>query len=235
MRQLFFTLLAAIILPSLATSAQELPQFTYTDFDGWTYNNPGVPLNAESIGGSKIALYRNTNGLVLMLKSEPFGCQGIDSIAAKVNWKTPNISNPDFVLSRTALTLAIDDADGNPIDSVTIVPSTPGVSQHILDFIIAVPPGLDTISMRFVSWEAVVSCCGIIQRALFEAISSTQQQPIVGDLDGDNMLSVGDVTMLISKILNGATDQDIRIGDMDGSGQLDVADVTALIQQILSA
>ena len=233
MKRITTAIIAAVL--ALATlTAQELPQFIYNDFDGWTYNNPGRPLTSENISGGKIALYVSQNGLVLMLKTLPFSCQGIDSIQAQVYWYTPSFRDPDFVLSRTALTLAIDDAEGNPMDSVTIVPTTAGTSDHMLYFTIAVPPGLDEICMRFVSWKANVTSCGIVRRALFEAISATQQ-PMPGDLDGDNTLSVGDVTLLISKILHGATDEDILIGDMDGSGGLDVADVTILIQMILTA
>ena len=233
MKHFITTLFAVILLPMLA-NAQELPQFTYTDYDGWTYNNPGRPLTPENISGSKIALYVSQNGLVLTLKCEPFGCQGIDSISAQVYWYTPSFNDPSFVLSKTALTLALDDANGHPKDSVTIVPTTAGTRDHLLNFRIAVPSGLDSISMRFVCWQADVTSCGIIKRALFEAITNTVQ-PLIGDMDGSGQLDVGDVTQLINKILNEATDEDISKGDLDGSGGLDVGDVTLLIRLILSA
>jgi len=233
MRHLLIALFIAIFVPFLC-SAQQLPQFTNTDFDGWTYNNPRIPLTADNIGGSKIALYVSQSGLVLMLQSAPFCCQGIDSISAQVNWYTPSFRDPDFVLSRTALTLAVDDAMGNPIDSVTAIPTKPGTSSHMLNMTIAVPHGVDSLSMRLVSWQANVTSCGIIRRALFEAVTSSAQQ-LIGDLDGDETLSVGDVTMLIKWILYGYSDGDIDKGDMDGSGNLDVADVTLLIHAILTA
>ena len=59
---------------------QSLPQFSYDDYDGWSYNNPGMELNADNIGDGRIVLYVSTGGLVLQLISPSFACQGIDRL-----------------------------------------------------------------------------------------------------------------------------------------------------------
>ena len=120
----FITTLAAI-LAATVLFAQQLPQFTSSNFDGWTYNNPGVQLNSSNIAGGRIVLYVNSQGDVLTLTSPLFECHGIDSIEANVVWYTSSYRDNDFELSRTALTMAIDDVTGNPLDSATTVPTLP--------------------------------------------------------------------------------------------------------------
>ena len=142
------TLVASVVMTM--AMAQSLPQFSSTSFDGWEYNNPGIALTASNIGGGKIVLYTASNGLTLTLISPVFPCLGIESISSVVTWYTRNIANSSFDLSRTALTLAIDDEQGNPLDSVTVTPTTHGVSTHTLNFTIAVPQGLSRARLRFV-------------------------------------------------------------------------------------
>lgn len=57
-------------------------------------------------------------------------------------------------------------------------------------------------------------------------------QSIVGDIDGNGEVNVGDVTALINHILNAAT-YDSSLCDIDGNGEVNVTDVTALINILL--
>ena len=229
----YLLLLAACVAVTLAM-AQSLPQFSSTSFDGWEYNNPGIPLTAGNIGGGKIVLYTASNGLTLTLVSPEFSCAGIESISSTVTWYTRNISNSSFDLSRTALTLAIDDTDGQPLDSVTVTPTTHGVSTHTLAFTLAVPQGLSRARLRFVSWNANVVSCGAVRMATFTAVTSSDPLVQSGDVDGNGMVNISDVTTLIDYLLGASLDINPENADVDGDGTVNIADVTTLIDRLLS-
>lgn len=215
---------------ALAGTAQELPQFSSSDYEGWIYNNPNIELSSTEIASSKIRLYIDSQGLVLTLISPSFSCQGIDTIKAVVTWSTRNIVE----LERTALTVAIDDELGTPMDSVTCTPTNPNTSTHTLEFSIPVPQGLDIARLRFVSWDADVRSCGAVKRVITSAVTSVPTTTVLGDLDGDGITTVNDVTLLISMILNGSGSADLAVADVDHDGGVSVADVTKLINKILT-
>ena len=54
-----------------------------------------------------------------------------------------------------------------------------------------------------------------------------------GDINGDGIVNVADVTALIQIVLN-STPVDLSIADLSGDGVVNVADVTALIQLVLN-
>ena len=219
---------------ALTALGQSLPQFTYDNYDGWSYNNPGLELNGDNIGDGRIVLYVSTAGVVLQLISPSFSCQGIDNITSTVTWFTRNIANSEFDLSRTALTLVIDDVEGNPMDSVTVTPTTPGVRTHVLDFTIPVPKGLTTARLRLVAWRANVVSCGAVRSATFAAESSSAPTTLKGDVDGSGTVNISDVTTLIDYLLNNDTVINRENADIDGDGTINISDVTALIDKLLS-
>ena len=56
----------------------------------------------------------------------------------------------------------------------------------------------------------------------------------MGDVDGDGMVGIGDVTNLIDMVLSGdVTVADCPVADVDGDGIIGIADVTNLIDQII--
>lgn len=55
---------------------------------------------------------------------------------------------------------------------------------------------------------------------------------ILGDIDGDGQVAIGDITMLIDLILNGGAEP--AFDDVDGNGIVDISDITALIDYILN-
>ena len=219
---------------ALTAVCQTLPQFSYDNYEGWIYNNPGLELNDANIGGGRIVLYVTSGGRVLMLTSPEFSCQGMDSISCQVNWYTKNIANSAFDLNRAALTLAIDDAQGHPIDSVTVTPTSPAVSTHVLNFSLAVPPSLDVARLRFVAWRADVVSCGAVRSAAFTAVSSSAPTTLPGDVDDNGAVNIADVTALIDYLLNDDTVINRENTDVDGNGTINIADVTALIDKLLS-
>ena len=227
-----FALVASIAVST--AMSQSLPQFSSNSFEGWEYNNPGIQLTANNIGGGKIVLYTASNGLTLTLTSPVFPCMGIESISSVVNWYTKNSSNSSFDLSRTALTLAIDNEQGEPLDSVTVTPTTHGVSTHTLTLTIAVPQGLSRARLRFVSWNANVVSCGAVRSATFTSVG----EPLVigqpGDVDGDGTVNISDVTALIDYLLSDSADINLDNSDVDTDGAVNITDVTTLIDMLLA-
>lgn len=232
-RTIFSLILAAFI--TLAAASQQLPQFNSNEFEGWTYNNPNVELTATNIGSGKVTLYVNQEGLVLTLTSPKFSCQGMDSITATVLWYTKGSSDPDFVLSRAALTMALDDESGNPLDSVTVQPTETG-RNHTLELSLPVPTGANNVRLRFVAWEADVVSSGAIKRAVITAVAATPHEgPIPGDADGNGTVNISDAIALINHILNGeSSGLDLTAADMDGNGTVNISDAIALINIILN-
>ncbi len=55
---------------------------------------------------------------------------------------------------------------------------------------------------------------------------------ILGDVDGDGQVTIGDVTRLIDMVATTSSAYDAN-GDMDGDGQITIGDVTALIDTLL--
>lgn len=229
-------LLLSSTLLALAVAAQ-LPQFSSMSFDGWSYNHPSTPLSMANIGNGKIVIYVNSQGLALTLRSPQFSCQDIDSIDATVTWYCQYFNSQQFKLSKAALTLVIEDGNGEPLDSVTQAPTTPGKSTHTLHFTLPVPHGLTTAQLRFVSWTGDVVSSGAIKQVVLTAVNGSGgdgTQP--GDVDGNGTVSIADVTALIDYLLSGNSDLiNTQAADVDGDSNISISDVTALIDKLLSS
>lgn len=66
-------------------------------------------------------------------------------------------------------------------------------------------------------------------------LTGIDDEPLLGDVNGDGEVSVGDVTALIDILLSGNEDlTDITAADMNGDSDVSIADVTALIDYLLS-
>ena len=233
MKKALIILFAALM--ALTSAAQELPQFDSDNFDGWTYTNPGIALTSSNIALGRVVLYVNSQGKALMLTSPEFSCQGIDTIAANVLWYTATFQNSNFDLSRTALTMVIDDTLGQPLDSVTCVPTVTG-SSRMLSLHLAVPSGLTACRLRFVSWSGDVISSGAIKQASFTAVAAvTPPDVLLGDVDDDGLVGIGDVTALIDcLLLNLVNDDMLPVADIDHDGNISIADITALIDLIIT-
>ena len=62
-------------------------------------------------------------------------------------------------------------------------------------------------------------------------VNPNPEPTLPGDINGDGLVDVGDVTRLISLVLNDVTDDEY---DLNGDGLVDVGDVTRLIGMVLS-
>lgn len=150
-----------------------------------------------------------------------------------VLWYTKYFKDNKFVLDKASLTLVIEDGDGYPLDSVTCVPTTPGVSTHQLSMSLPVPPGLTTARLRFVSWTGDVVSNGAIKNAAFTS-SGTAPVTTPGDVNGNGYVDISDVTILIDYLLNGSGDIQVDAADVDHDGNASISDVTTLIDRLLS-
>ncbi|MDY5360830.1 MAG: dockerin type I repeat-containing protein, partial [Sodaliphilus sp.] len=66
----------------------------------------------------------------------------------------------------------------------------------------------------------------------FETVYNAIPEDKKGDINGDGVVNVSDVTALINKILTLADYPD-AVCDINGDGEVNVSDVTALINMIL--
>lgn len=90
-------------------------------------------------------------------------------------------------------------------------------------------------------WEAVLQPC-VLEASTNKVIGYGPKVTVKfvigdtpkGDINGDDVVNVTDVTALINTIL-GTADYDSSLCDMNGDGVLNVTDVTALINTILGA
>ena len=63
-------------------------------------------------------------------------------------------------------------------------------------------------------------------------IKKVQPECVRGDVDGDNLVNISDVTALIDMLLTGA--EMTPAADCDQDGNMNISDVTALIDFLLS-
>ena len=222
MKKLF--LLLSIILTAAMAMGQDLPYFAYNSFEGWIYNNPGLELNEQNISQARIRLYVDSQGLVVTLTSPEFSCASLDSIHAVVIWRSGNQS--------VALTMVLDDVDGTPLDSVSSLPSSASHDQTF-SMTIPVPSRLTTARLRFVSWNATAATSGAVKRITLTGITGQPHEELLGDVDGNGIVNIGDVTSLISIVLSGRTDINQEACDIDKNGRITINDVTLLINLIL--
>ena len=69
----------------------------------------------------------------------------------------------------------------------------------------------------------------------FTIVFPEEPEPIPGDVNGDGVRNIGDVTRLINFLLGGGTDDFVYANaDVDGSGNVSIGDVTALINLLLN-
>ena len=75
-----------------------------------------------------------------------------------------------------------------------------------------------------------------LQQIIKVDFETEQDQPMVGDLDGNGLLEVNDVVILAELAMSGgATAEQLAIGDLDGSGTIDVNDVVLLAGRVMGS
>lgn len=226
MRRLHLTFIIALLTTMLAV-AQSLPQFAYDDYDGWSYTGGEITQQSFSRG---IALYVTSQGNLLTLSSPYFSCQGMDSIAILIRWTSQDMA--------VGVTVVIDNDQGAPCDSARCLPTSSASSQK-LTCSLPVPHGSSMARLRFFSKDAEASNCGFIKRIELTPVTSTpggggDDQPVIGDVDGNGRVDIADVSTLIDMLLTGDDVSTQQSADVDQDGEVNIADVAALIDKLLS-
>ena len=225
MKKHFFLALVLALLSSLLGHAQ-VPQFSSTEFEGWVYNNPTIPLDEDNIYNNRIALYISSNGLVLSLTSPQFSCYRGETIDMEVQWITPQWQNEGFRKDWVALTAALLDETGQTVDSVTWVPETISKTNN-LKLTLTVPRSIQHAKLRFVAWKSIVSNCGMVRRIKATSVNRA-------DVNGDGEVSIADINAIINVILGINEDPEMRLkADVNDDGEVNVSDVNKVIGAIL--
>ena len=220
-------LLLVLVLFTAILCCAQVPQFSSSEYDGWIYNNPNIPLEQNTIINNKIALYVVSNGLVLSLTSPAFTCQMGEYIDMEVQWITPQWQNENFLVEWVALTAALLDENGMTVDSVTCIPDPVSRTNH-LNMSLTVPRSIQQARLRFVAWKSIVSNCGIIRE-----IKTTCGNR--ADVNGDGEVSIADINAIINVILGlDETPEMILKADVNGDGAVNIPDVNKVIDVIQS-
>ena len=91
--------------------------------------------------------------------------------------------------------------------------------------------------LRFYSRDADMSNCGFVKRIELTPVTSTPgggDDPVIGDVDGNNRVDIADVSALIDMLLAGNSTSTPQSADVDRDGSISIADVSALIDMLLS-
>lgn len=108
-----------------------------------------------------------------------------------------------------------------------------GLHNHMFDFQLYIPNNWVDINVNITGslssttdWRGVPTVSGPFQKTIHLKVAY-----LLGDTDGNNTLTVADVTTLIDWMLNGTdlTVYQFNAGDVNGDGQLSLADVSALL------
>lgn len=219
-------LYALFVVVAMSSAAQQLPQFSPKDFDGWIYANPSIELTQQNILNNKIVLYTTSQGLQHTLTSPQFACRVGQTIDMTVTWVTDQWQNPNFVMRKVALTAALLDENGVTVDSVTFNPTSLNRTNYV-NLSITVPRGLTATRLRFAAWRADVNSLGAVRQI---EMSSTLR----GDVNLDGEVSVADVNAVIDIILGSAADEDLRHrADVNRDNEISVADINSIIDVIM--
>lgn len=205
--------------------AAQVPTFSMTDYEGWTYNRNDIPLNNDNISQGKIRLFME-NGKPRTLTSPLFDVDAAaDSLIVNVTWRTENYNQQSFVLSKSALTVALFDVEGHSLDSVTVAP-TVVQREHKLRFAFGLPLSFDAarVQMRLACWKGDIVSNGAVRKVEGSFASLLAAY----DVSGDGLVNVGDVNVLLADILAG-----VATHDLNGDGAVNVGDVNLVLNYIL--
>ena len=217
-------LLACVLLLTCGVWAQ-LPQFSNKSFEDWIYTNPATALNSDNILGNRIFLYTTSTGLHLTLTSPQFACRKGEMIDMDVTWVTTQWQEPDFVVSKVALTAALMDENGVTVDSVTFVPTSVGrVNQIPLS--ITVPRTMSKARLRFAAWKGDVNSSGAVRQIV---MSSALNADVV--VDGE--INIADINAIIAAIFGQVDPDTMERADVNRDGEVNVQDINAVIAIIL--
>ena len=81
---------------------------------------------------------------------------------------------------------------------------------------------------------AITVVSGDLQTATAYVINVSAPAGLKGDVDGNGLVNISDVTILITHVMTGTTTINERNADMDGNGIINITDITMLISAIMN-
>lgn len=221
-KKMVFTLLWMAF--GILAQAQKLAEFNLNSFDKWVYTRSGVELNTNTICTNKVNLYGN-----YMLISPQFSAKIVKFVKVQAKIVVKEYAQPKYSIAKASPTLELLNEQGEVVATKKHAYSE-ALPQQVFEDYLAVPEGANRLTMRISAPRADVNSAGAVHELVLTA-SSSDGSLVVGDLNGDGVCDVTDVTALINIILEESVTADAA--DINGDGNIDVSDVTALINKIL--
>ncbi|MGM9869964.1 MAG: dockerin type I repeat-containing protein [Sodaliphilus sp.] len=212
------------LLFAIAAHAQKLAEFNLNSYQGWTYTRSSVDLNTSNISTNKINLYGD-----YMLVSPLFSAQNVNYVKAQIRIVSKNYVQDKYSYLKASPTLQLLDVNGTVVSTVLHYYSEPLLEQNIEAYL-PVPEGSQMLSFRISVPSGDVNSTGAVREVTLTA--SATDGKVFGDVNGDGVCDVTDVTTVVNIILG--LEVSTPIADVNQSGTIDVSDVTTIINQILS-
>ncbi|MCF0181119.1 MAG: hypothetical protein HUK11_02510 [Muribaculaceae bacterium] len=224
---LFIAALLALASPiSLRADEVALATFSLKNFEGWVYSRTGyTTLTANDISSNRVRLFTSESGEIFALSSPVFTCVDMDSLNVTVTYRNPT-NGINYNASKLDLTLSLLNNDGEEIAAnVITVPKTGFVSQ---EFKVKFDVTGNNIKLRLHADKADVSNNAAVYSVKVLGYTATH---VRGDVNGDGVVDITDVNLIINKILNGG---DLPAADINNDGSVDITDANAAINIILT-
>ena len=178
----------------------------------WDFNNAGIFADNVSRGQQSCRLGKTSTSSITMREDVTGGVSAISFWVASFGSDVDVTLNVDFSTDQGATWTTLD-----------AVTASPGILQH---YILEIPIE-DPVRFRLAQTAGVRANIDDI------VIYKLEQQvtPIQGDLNGDGVVNISDINVIINLILNGDT---IEAADVNGDHAVNVTDLNAIINIILT-
>ncbi len=228
MKKLHLFIVMMLSAFALQTVAADTPllQFDLNHFDGWTYHRHDVVLDHDLIAYNKVTLFTAASGEQYTLESPEFSSQGIDSLKVLISYILDEEFNPTKVAPR----IEVLDIEGNVLRVVDI-PVQPAVIIQNLETMIDVA-GLPDATLLFSAPKAkeAEGVFPAVKAIKVWAVSTGGTPHVPGDVNGDGIVDVSDVNIVINVMLGKESN---TLADLTGDGKTDISDVNTVINLML--
>lgn len=212
------------LMLSIAVNAQKLAEFNLNSYEGWTYTRSSVNLSTSNISTNKINLYGD-----YMLVSPLFSAHNVKYVKAQIRIVSKNYLQDKYSYLKASPTLQLLDANGTVQSTVLHYYSEALLEQNIEAYL-PVPEGSQMLSFRISVPSGDVNSTGAIREVTLTA--SATDGKVFGDVNGDGVCDVSDVTSVVNMILE--LEVSNPNADVNQSGTIDVSDVTTIVNKILN-
>ena len=232
MKKLYLLILMLLSASAIQATVADttLLQFDLNHFDNWTYHREGVVLDYDLVAQNRVTLFTTVNGEKCTLESPEFSSQGIDSLKVLISYILDEEFNPTKVAPR----IEVLDIEGNVLRVVDI-PVQPAVIIQNLETMVDVA-GLPDATLLFSAPKAkeAEGVFPAVKAIKVWAVSTGGTPHVPGDVNGDGIVDVSDVNIVINVMLGKNQDPQVKLwADLNDDGSVDVSDVNAVINIML--